>query len=289
MPNAIVLIALALAQGLLAWPQDGAIGLVPPPGMTAEADAPAFVDPGGTARITLAELPPAAFDRLSSRLDAARGPLDDGSLLDGAGEAVRIDGRPARLYRGTLGDARVLLLLVADPRRTAVIAARFPPTRSAAIEAALLSARLRDPVLPVSALGFVIGDLAGYRLVRTLGDQGAVLTDGPLDVDTDGAQPLAIIVAGRADPAVDRAAHARALLAASPGLTRITPGVSAVSDDGDRHILNATAVDRARYVALRQHIRFAPDGSYLRTTCIHPVREPLAQRCDRLALSVNSR
>jgi hypothetical protein len=287
LPPTLALIA--LAQAALVFPQDGAIGLAPPPGMSVEADAAAFADPSRAARITLAELPPAAFATLARRLDAASGPLADGSVLDGAGEALRIDGRAARLYRGRQGDARTLLLLVSDDRRTAVVAARFPAERAIAIETALRGVRLRDPAAGIDALPFVIGDTAGYRLVRTLGREGAVLTEGPLDVDTDGAQPLAIVVAGRAEAGADRATFARSLFAASDGLTRITIAETAVSADGVDHRVTGTAVDRARYVALRQHLRFAADGRYLRTMCIHPVRDPLAERCDRLAASVAPR
>jgi hypothetical protein len=287
LPPTLALIA--MAQAALVFPQDGAIGLAPPPDMTAETGAAAFADPSSTARITLAELPPAAFATLVRRLDATSGPLADGSVLDGAGEALRIDGRAARLYRGRQGDARTLLLLVSDDRRTAVIAARFPADRSAAIEAAFQTVRLRDPTAGIDALPFVIGDTAGYRLVRALGREGAVLTEGPLDVDTDGAQPLAIVVAGRAAAGVDRAALSRSLFAASDGLTRLVITETAVSADDVDHRVTGTAVDRARYVALRQHLRFAADGSYLRTMCIHPVRDPLAERCDRLAASVTPR
>ncbi|UZK69431.1 hypothetical protein OKW76_15700 [Sphingomonas sp. S1-29] len=300
----VAALATAVVQASPAvYPQQGAIGLAPPPGMAEAAGYTGFEDIATQRSIVLAELPPAAFDEMVRRLDTAPGGrLPNGVTLTGKGEAITVaDGTPARLYRGaqTVGGIAYTkwLLLAGGKTATALVTAQAPAaTASAAapgFEAALRSVRLRGAAeleTSIAALPFTVGNRAGFRPVRTLMGSGLLLTEGPLDVDTDGAQPL-VVVAGSlgAVPVADRADFARKAVEATPELSRLTVLGAAVSSDGSLHTVAATAVDRARTITLRQHIRFLEGGGYIRIVCTSPVAEDIAGRCDRLAQSVTLR
>ncbi|WP_315763512.1 hypothetical protein [Sphingomonas sp. Y38-1Y] len=294
----MIALALIAAQAAAVYPQGGAIGLVPPPGMTAAEGFTGFADTAGGS-IVVAELPAEAYAELVARIDAAKPgePLPNGIVLDGSGTVPRLaDGVEAKRWRGhqTVGGQRYAkwLLIAKSGATTAIVTAQLPEAGAAAgtaaIEAALATLRIRQPAeieAAVAALPFAIGDRAGYRPVRTLMGSGLILTDGPRDTDPDGAQPVVVVAAsidGR--PIADPEAYARQLFEAQPGFTRLK--VVEARRTGDDVVVAGTAVDRARVVSIRQHLRLQPAGGYVRTVCIWPVADDLAARCDRLAGSI---
>lgn len=292
---------LALALQAAVFPQGGAIGLVPPAEMRAAEAFTGFAASEGDS-IVIAELPPEAYLELVARLDAtpAGQPLPNGITLSGPGEAVTLaGGNPAKRWRGeqTVAGVRYAkwLMIAGSAGATAVVTAQVPADRAVtaapAIEAALATLRFQPPPAldaAIAALPFAIGDSAGFRPVRTLMGSALILTEGPRDTDPDGAQPLVVVAASvDARPIPDAEASARQMFAAQDNFTRIE--LKSLERSGDDVIAAGTAVDRARVVALRQHLRVRPQGGYLRIVCVWPVADDLAARCDRLAASVRAK
>lgn len=295
---AAILIAI---QAAAIFPQGGAIGLAPPPGMTEAAAFTGFESAAGDS-IVVAELPREAYADLIRRIAAspAGQPLPNGVTIDGPGTPVTLAGGIAGMrWRGhqTVAGVRYAkwMLLAEGPAATAIVTAQVPEPRAAgaapAIEAALASLRFQaaaDLETAIAALPFALGDRAGFRPVRTLMGSALLLTEGPRDTDPDGAQPIVVVAASiDARPIADPEASARQMFGAQAGFTRID--MKTIERRGDTVVADGTAVDRARYVRLRQHLRPTPGGGYLRTVCMWPVADDLAARCDRLAGSVASK
>ncbi|PCD02561.1 hypothetical protein COC42_14230 [Sphingomonas spermidinifaciens] len=289
----IALAALALQAAV--FPQQGAIGLAPPPDMRPSAGFTGFENDAGDS-ILIAELPREAYAELVRRIAAtpAGQPLPNGVTLDGAGTAVTLAGGVrAMRWRGhqSVAGTRFAkwLLLAEGLSATAIVTAQVAEPRAAAsaaaIEAALGSVRFQAPAgldAAITALPFIVADRAGFRPVRTLMGSALMLTEGPRDTDPDGAQPLAIVAASvDARPILDPEASARHMFGAQTGFTRIE--LKSLTRKGDTVVAAGTAVDRARVVAMRQHLRLKPGGGYIRTVCIWPVADDLAARCDALA------
>lgn len=299
---------IALAAALLVAPtgaifaKGGAIGLVPPPSMRVATFA-GFEDPASGASITLAELPPQAYSELVARLDRG-GALTGGPTLTGPPEAVTLaDGTPARLYRGTQaahGLRYAKWLLVANGAAVSAIVTAQVPDAAAdaarpAIEATLRSVTLRPaPGLDaqIDALPFTIGDRAGFRAIRTMMGSTLVLTDSAGDGGPATAgQPLVIVAHSIGDvQATDREATARKLLQGLAGITDVVIAPAAPSADNIVYRSTATGLDHGTPVVLTQHVRFGPEGGYIRTVCIArpALAAAIAPRCDRLAASVAS-
>jgi hypothetical protein len=75
----------------------------------------------------------------------------------------------------------------------------------------------------LGVLPYKLGDLAGFRVVRTAPNGTAILTQGPNDSVTDVEQPFLLIgiAAGEAPKPEDRDAFARRLFSAAPGIRDI--------------------------------------------------------------------
>lgn len=282
------------------FPQGGAIGLTPPPGMTESASFTGFESAAGDS-ILIAELPREAYAELTRRITATPvgQPLPNGVTIDAPGVPVTLaDGVKAIRWRGhqTVAGTRFAkwLMLAEGPGATAIVTAQAPEARASAaeagFEAALASLRFQPPASldgAIAALPFAVGDMAGFRAVRTLMGSALMLTEGPRDIDPDGAQPLVVVAASiDARPILDPEASARQMFGAQD-FTRLE--AKSLEQRGDDTIVDGTGVDRARYVRLRQHLRIKPGGGYVRTVCIWPVADDLAARCDRLAASIRAK
>jgi hypothetical protein len=294
----MIVAAVVALQAAAIFPQGGAIGLTPPPGMIESARFTGFEHSGGDS-IIVTELPREAYAELVKRLSATPvgQPLPNGMTLDSAGTPVTLaDGSKGTRWRGHQmgGGTRFAkwLMLAEGPAVTAVVTAQVPEPRvagaAAGIEAALASLRFQGAAsldTAIAALPFVVGDRAGFRPVRTLMGSALMLTEGPRDTDPDGAQPL-VVVAGSVDdrPILDPEAWARQMFGAQDNFTRIE--LKSLERRGDDVIADGTGVDRARYVRIRQHLRVKSGGGYLRIVCIWPVADDLSARCDRVAVSV---
>lgn len=296
----MIALAALIAQAAI-FPQGGAVGLAPPPGMTESTRFTGFESASGDS-ILIAELPRAAYAELVARIAAtpAGQPLPNGVTLDGPGAAVTLAGGiKAMRWRGFQAVAGTRyakwLLLAEGPSTTALVTAQVPEpraaTEAAAIDVALGSVRFRAAATldaAIAALPFTLGDRAGFRPVQTLMGSALMLTEGPLDADPAGDQPLAVVAASiDARPVPDPEASARQMFGTQAGLTEIE--LQSLIRNGDDVVAAGTGLDGARRVTLRQHLRLTPGGGYVRIVCIWPAADDIAARCDRLAAGVRAR
>lgn len=288
------------------FPPAGAVGLVPPPGMTSAERFAGFQHRSG-ASIVIVEMPAEAYGPLVAKF-TPEALSATGFRAKGASEALPVAGGEGRVLRGSQtanglayakwvavvrGDAGTGLVTVQVPES----ARRQVPDQ--AVEAALTTIAFRSPGSlddQIAALPFRVGDLAGFRPVRTLMGNALLLTDGPKDVDPEGVQ-AAIIVA----PALDRVAvasgqegaFARKALGTIPDVRDI------VVTDEERMTRDGAVVVRlrgtgrdarsGRDVGVSQTIRFA-DAGYLRIIGRAGADRPeLLARAERLAASVAPR
>jgi hypothetical protein len=174
------------------------IGLVPPAGMTASANGQGFEDVGHQAVIAISELTPDVFPKIEKEFAVARLQAD-GFTVD-SHEAVVVNGARGLLVvaRQTVGGMalRKWALLLAT-EITAVVIAVMPEAASAAYSDAtmrqvLATVIIRGRLSPeeqMDALPYRLGELAGFRLLRTNAGGTAVLTIGPDDTTRPSAQP----------------------------------------------------------------------------------------------------
>lgn len=296
------LIHQAWAQAGVVFPPGSAVGLKPMAGMVAATGFTGFANQGAQASILLAELPAEAYAGLST--------LDEGALLQRQGitvtarRTVSLPAGPGVLLRGTqrAGAGVVVkhILILGTPALTALATFQAPDSSTAytaaAVDAALLTTTTR-PAPPlaekVRVLPFVLRDLAGFRVVRTLAGTGVALTEGPLDVAPDAEQPLVVVQRqyGPYPTGPERAGLARARFAAAAGMrAQVVGRDEALGADG--WLLDATGPD-ARTEAPRyalQVIRLVP-GGILQLLAIARAegREALAPRLLRMAAGMAAR
>lgn len=212
-----------LFQAPAAWaepvfPRGAGVGLEPPAGMSVSTTFLGFQK--GKASILLTELPAAAF----AQIDPQRAQFAE-RIGAKAAEDFSASGAKGFIVRGTqaLGGQsyRKWAVVLGSPATTTMVTVQVPADETdisdAAIEAALRTITLRAPRSKdeqVAALPFKVGDLAGFRIVRTFMGAGLILTEGPKDEDPTVEQPSVIVTTSldRPAPAKDRAAFAQAYL-----------------------------------------------------------------------------
>ena len=287
------------------FPPGAAVGLVPPPGMRPASRFAGFQDDGARASILVAELPAEAFATVSK--------LDDAALQQRQGitvarrRDVQVSGARAVLLSGTqVRDGaryRKWLLVAGTPALTALVTMQVPEAAGLAYpdrvaEAALASVAFRPlPSLRarLDALPFTLGDLAGFRVSRTMLGSGLILTEGPLDLVRDAEQPVLVAVLNPPSPAgkdAQAALSARALAAArlrDPVILR-TEAFSLRGDDW--RLTEATGADagtgRAHYAM--QVLRFGRGGLVqVLGIAREEARETVAPRFRAAALSIDLR
>lgn len=302
----VVLLAPLPAQAAEAvFPPGSAVGLVPPPGMRPADRFAGFQDDGAHGSILIAELPAEAFAAVSK--------LDDAALQQRQGitvarrRTVPVPGAQAVLLSGTqVRDGaryRKWLLVAGTSALTALVAMQVPEAAGSAYpdrvaEAALASVAFR-PVPPLQArldaLPFTVGDLAGFRVSRTMLGSGLILTDGPLDTMRDAEQPVMVVVLNPPSSAGKGAqdALARRALATARLRDPVILRVEAFSLRGDDwHLIEATGADagtgRAHYAM--QVLRFGRSGLMQALGITREeMREAVAPRFRAAAVSIDLR
>ena len=298
-------VAAAPVHAQVEFPGAGGVGLDAPPGMALSSQFAGFEDRERGASIVIAELPPEAYAQLVT------GFTDAG--LAGRGIVVTqrrewsVTGAEAFLVRGTQVVQGVefakWMLVAGNPATTALVTVQIPEGidryPDAVIEDTLRSLEFRatgSVEEQIAALPFVVGDLAGFRTVRTLAGSGLLLTEGPNDVVKGAEQPIIVIAASLdAPPAAEArdafARHAAATLVGVRDL-KISEAAAFRHDDADWHRIEAVASedDSGAPVVVTQFIRFTPDG-WFRSAAIVAAdsQEQLAPRLRRLGESVAPR
>ena len=253
------------------FPLNSRIGLVPPPGFTLSTKFPGFENPAASAAVVIAELPPAAYAEIE------KGFTDEAFKARGMTVTLREpvtfkDGKGIMIAgpRVAEGAKRHEAMLLADLSGvTALVSIQMIEASHATITDAVLRDSLRTLAVrdvpdseKLGVLPYRLGDLAGFRVVRTASNGTAILTQGPNDAVADVAQPFLLIgiAAGEAPKPEDRDAFARRLFSASPGIKdiRITraeplrigqqPGYEIVADAKDaKSGIDVTTVQWVRF------------------------------------------
>lgn len=298
-------LAIAPVHAQIEFPGAGGVGLDAPPGMVLSTEFAGFEDRENGSSIVVVELPAEAYPQLVTGFTDA-GLARRGITVTQRSD-WRMDGAEAFLVRGTQEVQGVefakWMLVAGHPATTALVTVQVPGSvdtyPDAVIEEALRTVQFRaagDMDAQIAALPFVVGDLAGFRTVRTLAGNGLLLTEGSNDVVRTAEQPIIVIAAGfDTPPAVAArdafARHAAATLVGVRDL-RIATAAGFRHDDADWHRIEGAASedDSGVPVVVTQVIRFIPDG-WIRIAAIVAAdrQDGLAPRLRRLAESVAPR
>lgn len=278
---ALLLAGTAMAADAV-FPPGSRIGLVPPPNMTTARGLSGFRNESTGAGILLIEMPPDAYPGLAATLTD--------QALKAQGFALRTrDNVPigpsgATLVTGEQDEAgrRSIksMLLAAEPQMTVLVMGQLPAGAAdadvAAVEKALRTVVFR-PALSlaekIEALPFGLGDLAGFRPVRTMAGNAVMLTDGPNDMIREVEQPVLIVAQsfGPAPPAGQREPFARSGLASNnfirDSVLERSQSYRQAGTEWHELLAKAKDVTSGRDVIVMQTIRFEPDG-YIRAVGI---------------------
>ncbi len=287
------------------FPPGSAVGLVPPPGMVQATAFAGFQDPAAGASILISELPAEAFAAVSK--------LDDKALRQRAAitilrrRTLQAGGVPAVLLAGTQlapgAEFRKWMLVVGASALTAIVTVQVPAAARRAypdrvVEAALASVAFRQAPSPadaMAALPFLLGDLAGFRVVRTLAGNSVLLTEGPLDVARNAEQPLLVVTWQRQaalPPELWEAYAARRLGAARLRDPDTGASEALQAGGGDWLLTEATGADTdsGRRMHAFQALRFGGDGVLQALGLVRAEAwEAMAPRFRRVALSASPR
>jgi len=219
----------------IVFPPGSRIGLVPPPGVTpvsavrGNPNVHGFEDGPDATAISILELPAQVYGEFE-KATSADALKKQGVTLEKREELTLKDGKGILLVGQQQAAANVSLrkwILVASmPDLTALLTVEIPAAAKSlypdeAIHAALASVTVRKSV-PVdeqlSLLPYRLGELAGFRVVRIVGGNLVLLTDGPEDSIEAVEQPHVLVTVGVGGPedATSRQNFARNLLAGVP-------------------------------------------------------------------------
>ena len=233
--GALAAIMLTAAPALAAdpvFPLNSRIGLVPPPGFTPSTRFIGFENAAASAAVVIAELPAEAYAELEKSFTdealKARGMTvtlrEPVTFTDGRG--IMIAG--PRVSDG--GKRHEVMLLAGLSGVTALVSVQMIEGSHATITDAVLRDALKTLAVrqvpdseKLGVLPYKLGNLAGFRVVRTAANGTAILTQGPNDAVADVEQPFLLIgiAAGEAPKPEDRDAFARRLFSAAPGIKDI--------------------------------------------------------------------
>jgi hypothetical protein len=229
---AIVLLAAPALAADPVFPLNSRIGLVPPPGFTPSTKFTGFENPAASAVVVIAELPAAAYAEIE------KGFVDEAFKARGMTVTLREpmtfkDGKGIMVAgpRVTDGEKRHEAMLLADLSGvTALVSVQMIEASHATITDAILRDALKTVAVrqipdseKLGVLPYRLGNLAGFRVVRTASNGTAILTQGANDAVADVEQPFLLIgiAAGEAPKPEDRDAFARRLFSAAPGIKDI--------------------------------------------------------------------
>jgi hypothetical protein len=225
-------LALAAAFALLAsaaraepaFPPGSRIGLVPPPGMTASERFQGFEDRARNAMIVVTELSAQSYERVEKEFGDEQ--MRAGGMVPVARETIDTPGGPALLIGARQTENGVAMrkwaLLARTADITAIVVATLPEAAQsiypdAVLRAALAGSVIRAKLSPdemLAVLPYRLGDLGGFRLLRTSPDGTAVLTFGPSNTTLPVEQPYVMMALRAAEPpqAAERDRFAQRLL-----------------------------------------------------------------------------
>lgn len=240
LPRRIVLGAIAslmLALPAIAadpvFPVNSRVGLVPPPGFTPSTKFPGFENTQANAAILFVELPAEAYAELEKGFTdealKARGmtvqsrqpvAVKDGRAFVVAGptEAGGVKRHDTIMVANISGLATVVSVQMIEAARATLT--------DEVLRTSLQTIAVRKQVPESERLGvlpYKIGNLAGFRIVRSSQNGVAILTEGPNDEVASVEQPflLTAVVPGEAPKPEDRDKFARRVFSTAPGIKDI--------------------------------------------------------------------
>ena len=233
--GALAAIVLAAAPALAAdpmFPLNSRIGLVPPAGFAPSTRFAGFENPTASAAIVIAEMPGEAYVELEKAF------TDEALKARGMTITLREpmtfkDGRGILVLGPKVTDGvkrHEALLLAGVSGLTALVSVQMIEASHATITDAVVREALKTLAVRqvpdsemLGVLPYKLGNLAGFRVVRTAQNGTAILTQGPNDSVTDVEQPFLLIgiAGGEAPKPEDRDAFARRLFSVAPGIKDI--------------------------------------------------------------------
>ncbi len=271
---------IALGPALAAdpvFPKGMRIGLTPPDGLKPSVRFPGFEDPDRKVTIAILQLPLTAYEEIERSIFAKnQAGLTDvkresfpfqsgiGFLITGHGQENGVGVRKWFLAATGIGPqfGDLAMLIKAE-----VPDAAGTVYSDAAIRKALASVTFRSPPVEeqLSVLPFKLKDLAGFRMMRVVPNDGAILIDGPSqDMVTNPYMIISLARGGPENPD-DRARFARELMTSAPLRDLAVTFAESMRIDGrPGYEVRATATGYdGKPLALVQWLRFN-GGSFLR-------------------------
>ena len=221
------------ASAQAVFPNQGSIGLVPPPGMTEIANVAGFEDRAAKASILLVEIPTAVFAGVVSTFetDALQ---KQGVTIEQRRDIELASGTKAVLLTGYQSVGTIALkkwiMLAGGKDMAGIITVQFPEAAStaypdAAVEAALRTVTFRPPPTQeemLARLPFTIANLEGYRVLKVLGGSAVLLTKAPEQTQEGEGHPFFIAGVAMGDIREDdRESIAKRAIATVPGVRNL--------------------------------------------------------------------
>jgi hypothetical protein len=259
------------------FPKGSVVGLAPPDGLKLSTHFVGFDDPERKVAISILQVPMAAFENIERSIFAKNQigltdvkresfPFQSGIgyLVTGHGEENGVAVRKWFLASSGLGPFMGLAVLIKVDVPDAA-GAVYP---DAAIRQALASVTFREPPIDeqLGMLPIKFKDLAGFRVMRVVANDGAILIEGPSQDMIK--NPYMIISLGRGAPESpdDRARFARDLLSSAPLRDMVMTFAEPMRIDGRPGYevrAKATGLD-GKPLALVQWLRFGGGGGFMR-------------------------
>jgi hypothetical protein len=270
------------------FPNEGSVGLVPPTGMSEIPGVAGFEDRVAQAAILIMEVPPAAVGEVSKSFTADA--LETkGVTIEDRQDVTLPNGAKGVLLTGyqSMGTAALKkwIMLVGTGNQAAMVTVQFPEAASArysdaVVKAALDSVAFRAPPTQeelLARLPFTIGSAEGFRVVRVLGANAALLVKGPEGGDDLAGHPFFIVAAAPGDIREDeRERLAKRAISSVPGVKelRVERGgpLRINGQPGFELVGNAVEVQSGKPVKVAQWLRFGRSG-YLRMVGVAPADE----------------
>lgn len=257
------------------FPRGSLVGLVPPEGMTEASAFPGFEDRAKSSSILLVEMPPEAYEQVAAGFNDAA--LASKGIAVTSREPLTIPGTKTMFVTGTQTagplTVRKWVLLAGTDKGTALVTAQVPESEAAnlpdsAVRAALATLSFRAPPSveeQLKTLPFHLSNLAGFRVLRVLGNTALFLTEGPKNEIEAAEQPLFVVsVSGGVPRDDDRGTFAVRTLTTTPGfkdlrVERAEP-LRINNQSGFEVMATAKEVQGGADVKIIQWLRFGSNG-----------------------------
>ena len=254
------------------FPLNSRVGLVPPPGFTPSTKFSGFENAAASAAILLVAMPGEAYAELEKSFTEEM--LKQRGITVTARETMTFrDGRGVLVSGPKDGDGmkrHESVLIASTGGITALVSVQMIEASRATITEAVVREALKTvavrPQIPdsekLAVLPYKINNLAGFRIIRTVYDGTAILTQGPKDSAEAVEQPFLLIAVatGEVPKPEERDSYARRMFGTAPGIRDVkivraeplrigqTPGFEIVAEAKDTSSdTDVTAVQWLRF------------------------------------------